>query len=147
MTTEDNKVRVGSIVLRPWGFYKLLAQEQDYSVKILSINPGECTSLQRHSKRHEFITLLDGVMRMTHGTSTFEKGRANRTSSYRVLAGEWHRFAAPEDQDGPTVILEVAYGELDPDDFERKDDKYARERARGPGFVDKLMNNWDWRKH
>lgn len=145
MTTEDNKVRVGSIVHRPWGRYRLVLHEKDYSVKVLFINPGEETSLQRHSKRHELVTLLDGTVEITHKDTTFTKDRSARASSYRVLAGEWHKFCAPEDQQGPTILLEVAYGELDPDDFERKADKYARERTRGPGFVDRLMNNADWR--
>lgn len=146
MTTEDNKVRVGSIVPRPWGYYKLVAQEKDYSVKLLYINPGEETSLQRHSKRHEMITLLDGSVEITHRTTLFRKDRSHRTAfSYRVMAGEWHKFAAPTDQTSPTVILEVAYGELDPDDFERADDKYNRERKKGPGFVDGIITNYDWR--
>lgn len=146
MTTEDSKVRAGSIVDRPWGNYKLVIHEHDYSVKLLYINPGEETSLQRHSKRHELVVLLDGTVTITHRDVTFTKGRSNRASSYRILAGEWHRFRAPADQVGPTIILEVAYGELDPDDFERKDDKYSRERTRGPGFVDNPINNSDWRK-
>lgn len=146
MTTEDGKVRVGSIVSRPWGHYKLVAHENDYSVKLLYINPGEETSLQRHSKRHEMITLLDGTVDITHNTTVFQKGRSSRTASYRIMAGEWHKLAAPVTQVGPTVILEVAYGELDPDDFERQSDKYGRERKRGPGFVDRIMNNHDWRK-
>jgi len=146
MTTEDVRVRVGSIVERPWGSYKLITHQKDYSVKILYINPGQETSLQRHSKRHELVTLLDGVMIITHEDHTFTKDRSHRASSYRVLAGQWHRFGAPQDQEGPTVILEVAYGELDPDDFERKEDKYNRIRWRGPGFEDVLMNNRDWRQ-
>jgi mannose-6-phosphate isomerase-like protein (cupin superfamily) len=146
MTTEDGKVRIGSTVVRPWGKYKLLVHEEDYSVKILYITPGETTSLQRHSKRHELVTLLDGSVIAKHKDHSFMKDRESRGSSYYVLAGDWHQFAAPEEQVGYTVLLEVAYGELDPDDFERKEDKYDRERTRGPGFKDSPMNNWDWRK-
>ena len=146
MTTEDPKVRVGSIVDRPWGRYRLVIHQNDYSVKLLFINPGEETSLQRHSKRHELVTLLDGTVTITQGETTFTKDRSSRASSYRVLAGEWHKFAASADQQGPTVLLEIAYGELDPDDFERKSDKYDRERKRGPGFVDRWINNKDWRE-
>ena len=85
-------------------------------------------------------------MIMTHHETTFEKDPSQRASSYRVLAGDWHKFAAPADQKGYTVILEVAYGELDPDDFERKEDKYNRVRQKGPGFVDRIMDNREWRK-
>lgn len=147
MTTEDKKVRIGSKVTRPWGYYRLVAQDKDYSVKMLFIEPGEETSLQRHSKRHELVTLLDGTVIIYQQDRVFSKDRSQRAASYRVLAGEWHKFGAPLDQVGYTVLLEVAYGELDPDDFERKEDKYNRERKRGPGFVDKPMNNIDWRNH
>lgn len=134
MTTEDGKVRVGTIVRRPWGWYKLVVHEENYSVKLIYINPGEETSLQRHSRRHELVTLLDGTVLIQHEDSMFSKDANHRASSQRVMAYEWHRFGAPLDQKGPTVLLEVAYGELDPDDFERKDDKYQRERKQGPGF-------------
>lgn len=144
MTTEDTKVTVGSRVDRPWGYYTLVAQDKDYSIKLLHIAPGEETSLQRHSKRHELVTLLDGIVKITHNDYSFTKGRAQRASSYRVLAREWHRFGAPADQVGYTVLLEVAYGVLDPDDFQRKEDKYGRERKIGPGF---LVNPMDERKN
>ncbi len=147
MTTEDVKVKIGDSVIRPWGHYILVAHEGDYSVKLIYINPGEMTSLQRHSKRHELVTLLDGTMNVTHHGYTFTKDRSERASSYRILAGEWHRFGAPAQQTGYTVLLEVAYGELDPDDFERKEDKYDRERKRGPGFVtNNVMKNSDWQQ-
>jgi mannose-6-phosphate isomerase-like protein (cupin superfamily) len=146
MTTEDSEVKVGSIVNRPWGYYTIVAQEKDYAVKLLYINPGEETSLQRHSRRHELITLLDGSVEITHGATTFRKDRGSRTASYRIKAGEWHRFAVPSEQKDPAVILEIAHGELDPDDFERGDDKYNRVRTRGPGFVDRIMDDYDWRK-
>jgi mannose-6-phosphate isomerase-like protein (cupin superfamily) len=135
MTTEDKKVRIGHKVVRPWGYYKLIMHKKDYSVKLLHISPGEETSLQRHSKRHELVILLDGVVNITHRERNFTKDRSQQASSYRILAGEWHRFGAPTQQKGYTVLLEVAYGELDPDDFERKADKYNRERKLGPGFV------------
>ncbi len=146
MTTDGNDIPEGSVVTRPWGQYRLVAHSKDYSVKILYIAPGEETSLQRHSKRHELVTLLDGTVKITHGDYTFSKDRSQRAASYRILAGEWHRFGAPADQEGFTILLEVAYGELDPEDFERADDKYDRERKKGPGFIDKVMDNHDWRK-
>jgi mannose-6-phosphate isomerase-like protein (cupin superfamily) len=146
MTTDSNDIVVGTIVKRPWGQYLLVNHHKDYSVKVIYIAPGEETSLQRHSKRHELITLLDGTVKITHGDWTFTKDRSQRAASYRILAGEWHRFGAPADQEGYTVLLEVAYGELDPDDFQRSEDKYGRERKMGPGFVQQIMDNHDWRK-
>lgn len=91
-------------------------------------------------------SFVNGTVTITHRDNTFTKDRSARASSYRILAGEWHKFSAPAGQDGPTVLLEVAYGELDPDDFERQSDKYDRERKRGPGFVDRWINNTDWRR-
>lgn len=134
-------------VIRPWGYYKIILQAGDYSVKLIYINPGEETSLQRHSKRHEMITLLNGTIVVTHKEHTFSKDKSQRASSYRILAGEWHRFGAPADQEGCTVLLEVAYGELDHEDFQRAgEDKYNRERKQGSGFIDRIIDNSDWRK-
>lgn len=136
MTTEDKPLPVGTVVVRPWGKYRILLHQKDYSVKLLYIKPGEETSLQRHSKRQELVTLLDGTVKITHGDYTFSKGCDHRASSYRIPAREWHRFGVPATQQGDTILLEVAYGELDPNDFERKKDKYNRERKRGPGFIE-----------
>lgn len=133
MTTEDTQIRIGSKVQRPWGSYKLLVHRKDYSIKLLRISPGEETSLQRHSKRQELVILLEGSVTITHKGTTFTKDQS--TVSYRIREYEWHKFAVPSDQDTPSVILEVGYGELDPDDFERKHDKYNRERKRGPSFI------------
>jgi hypothetical protein len=83
---------------------------------------------------------------ITQDQRTFSKDHSNRAATHRVLAGEWHRFAAPNNQKSRTVLLEVAYGELDPDDFQRKADKYNRVRTQGPGYVDRLMNDSDWRE-
>jgi len=146
MTTEDKPVKIGSIVKRPWGYYSIVIHVKDYSIKLLYINPGEETSLQRHSKRHEMVMLLDGTVIVTHKEHTFSKDRSQRASSYRILAGDWHRFGAPADQEGCTVLLEVAYGELDFEDFQRKEDKYNRERTKGPGFIDRAIDNAAWRK-
>jgi mannose-6-phosphate isomerase-like protein (cupin superfamily) len=131
---------------RPWGYYILLEHDKDYSVKMLYIRAGEETSLQRHSRRHELIILLDGAVTISHGDYTFTKDRSQRAASYRIMAGEWHRFSAPPHQEGYTVLLEVAYGELDPDDFERLEDKYNRVRKIGPGFIPDPIDNHGWRK-
>ena len=146
MTTEDPKVEVGAHIVRPWGYYTLVTHQDDYSVKLLYINPGEETSLQRHSKRHELVILLDGTVSISDGERIFSKDRSNRSSAYRVNAGQWHKFSVPLDQDDPTVLLEIAYGELDPDDFERQFDKYDRERKIGPGFVHRVIDDYNWRK-
>ena len=135
MTTEDGRVRIGAHIIRPWGYYVLLVDDKDYSVKVLYIKPGEETSLQRHSKRSELITLLDGEVKITQADYVFTKDNSSRVCSYRIPLKMWHRFSAPAEQTGYTVLLEIAYGELDPDDFERKEDKYGRERKVGPGFV------------
>lgn len=132
--------------LRPWGVIDVDKIVKDYSVKTLRIAPGHQTSLQRHSQRHEMIILLDGEVEITHHNHTFTKGRASRASSYRFLAGDWHRLSCPRGQTGWATVLEVGYGKLIYDDFERKEDKYDRERKRGPGFKDKLINNIDWRQ-
>jgi len=139
MTTEDNELRAGTIVPRPWGYYKVIVHEEGYSVKMLHINPGESTSFQRHSKRHELITILEGRVNITIDNHTFCKEPSKQISSYRIPIKTWHRFGVPEDHNEPSVILEIAYGELDPEDFQRSEDKYDRERSQGTGFIEDLF--------
>ncbi len=132
--------------LRPWGIIDVIESTSDYHVRILKIAPGQCTSIQRHSRRNEMVILLDGEIEINHNDYKFTRNNDNRASGYRFPARDWHGLSCFSQETWATV-LEVAYGELIHDDFEIKEDKYDRERKRGPGFiVEGVMNDTDWRK-
>ena len=127
-------------ISRPWGYYTVVEEQENYSVKILHINPGEETSYQRHSQRSEIVTLLQGTVEVTHNGRTFFKDdKTSKGVSLRLQPYDWHRFKVPFDQDKPTVLVEVTYGKLDPEDFQREidSDKYDRLRDVGDSFINK----------
>ena len=122
---------------RPWGYYTVVEEQENYSVKILHIKPGEETSYQRHSLRFEIVTLLEGTVEITHNERVFFKDeQTGRGVSLRIKPYDWHKFKVPHDQDKPSVLVEITYGQLDPEDFERdlQTDKYNRKRRVGSIF-------------
>lgn len=45
---------------RPWGRYEVLADEVNYKLKRIEVNPGQRLSYQYHYKRQEFWTVVAG---------------------------------------------------------------------------------------
>jgi mannose-6-phosphate isomerase len=45
---------------RPWGFYRILADEPDHKVKRIVVLPGRRLSLQRHWRRSEHWHVVSG---------------------------------------------------------------------------------------
>jgi mannose-6-phosphate isomerase len=105
-------------VIKPWGHYKQLTQNETTTVKIISLHAGKRTSLQRHQKRSEKWYIIEG------------KAIATMNSNQTLLSGEEifipkqqvHRLLAVTD----LVLLEISYGEFDEADIERLDGDYSR---------------------
>ena len=45
---------------RPWGYFRVLADEADHKVKRIVVYPGQRLSLQRHRKRAEHWFFVEG---------------------------------------------------------------------------------------
>jgi len=45
---------------KPWGYFKVIFENEACKVKIISVNPGQKISLQSHSKRSEHWTIVKG---------------------------------------------------------------------------------------
>jgi len=45
------------VYTRPWGTYETLAVGDGYQIKIITVNPKACLSLQKHFKRFETWTI------------------------------------------------------------------------------------------
>lgn len=52
--------KVGDVVHRKWGFYKILAIGYGYLVKELNVNPNKTISYQSHTYRAECWNIIDG---------------------------------------------------------------------------------------
>ena len=52
---------------RPWGFYRVLEDTPGHKVKRIDIHPGKRLSLQRHRRRSEHWTVVEGEALVTVG--------------------------------------------------------------------------------
>lgn len=113
-------------IKRPWGATEVFAENEFCSIKLHTISPGECLSLQTHFCRDEFFVALDENICLQIGDKylVLEKG------DYRLIPrGIKHRFYGHKDR---VRVLEVAFGFYDQKgDIEREEDKYERDRTDG----------------
>ena len=106
---------------RPWGNFVEFTHNKPSTVKIITVNPHQALSLQKHEKRDEFWHVLsdgDGVIEIDSNRSTPKIG-----SEYFVPRGVTHRLEAGAT---PLVVLEISFGEFDESDIVRLEDLYGR---------------------
>ena len=108
--------------LRPWGYYTVLADEEDHKVKRIVVYPGQRLSLQKHQQRAEHWFVLSG-----EGIVTLDGERLNKKSgeSVEIPRGSVHRIENQGTAD--LSFIEVQTGEyFGEDDIERMEDDYGR---------------------
>jgi mannose-6-phosphate isomerase len=108
---------------RPWGFYRVLADEPDHKVKRIVVYAGKRLSLQRHQHRKEHWYLLSGEALVTRGD---EKIQLRGGQAVDIPQGALHRI---ENQgQNPVVFIEVQSGTyFGEDDIERIEDDFGRD--------------------
>ena len=107
---------------RPWGYYRVLADEPDHKVKRIEVYPGKRLSLQRHQRRAEHWYVMRGTAEVTLDGDilTIEAGKA-----VDIPRGAVHRVMNPGTED--MVFIEVQTGEyFGEDDIERLEDDFGR---------------------
>ena len=110
---------------RPWGYYRVLADEPDHKVKRIVVYPGQRLSLQRHRHRSEHWHIIQGKasVRLNEDEFSLQAG-----SSADIPQGAWHRMTNPGDDN--TVFIEIQRGDyFGEDDIERSEDDYGRVNA------------------
>jgi len=110
---------------RQWGYWRVLDDKQatkGYKVKELVIYPGKSLSDQRHFKRSEQWTILEGICKM----ETEYDNRKDivhldpESRPYDIGVRVWHKASNPGTEN--THILEVQRGEeCVEEDIERRD--------------------------
>ena len=108
-------------VTRPWGSFKQFANNEDCTVSLMTVLPGQRLSLQSHTGRAElWIVLDDGAIVQVGDTIT----ECKAGDEIWIPANERHRLSCQGKQ--PVRVLEVAFGNWQQDDIRRYDDDYKR---------------------
>lgn len=107
---------------RPWGFYRVLEDSPGHKVKLIQVHPGKRLSLQRHRRRSEHWTVVEGKGLLTRGG---EFRSVVPGSSVDIDRGMIHRIENMGTV--PLVFIEVQRGDyLGEDDIERLEDDFGR---------------------
>ena len=108
---------------KPWGEFTQYTHNEQSTVKILTVNPGEKLSLQSHNKREELWVALDDnvIVEINGNTLTLKK-----EEQAFIPLGAKHRLSSNIDSANPVRVLEISYGEFDEDDIIRYEDNYGR---------------------
>lgn len=113
---------VGKIYERPWGTYQTLAFSDTYQVKVITVNPGGCLSLQKHFKRAEHWVIVKGKPTITRGA---EVSDYEPNEHVFIPIEAIHRMENRTKY--PVEIIEVQVGSyLGEDDIIRLEDIYDR---------------------
>jgi mannose-1-phosphate guanylyltransferase/mannose-6-phosphate isomerase len=121
MTVTDQQTPAVISSDRPWGHFEQFATNQPVTVKIITVEPGQRLSLQRHKLRSELWTIIDGPVDVeVSGVPS----RLNSGEHAWIPLLAMHRMG--NSSAGTVRVLEVAFGYFDEDDIERFDDDYER---------------------
>jgi mannose-6-phosphate isomerase-like protein (cupin superfamily) len=107
-------------IKRPWGQFDQFTQNENTTVKIISINSLESLSLQSHTKRSEFWRIIGGNGVVEIGEI---KNNAIIGDEYDIPINVKHRATAGLDG---LIFLEIDEGDFDENDEVKYEDKYGR---------------------
>ncbi len=110
-----------NFIFRPWGTFKQYANNEDCTVSLMTVLPGQQLSLQSHTGRAELWIVIDNGSVIQVG-DTIQEYKAG--DEIWIPAGERHRLSCRGDQ--PLRVLEVAFGNWQQEDIKRYDDDYGR---------------------
>ena len=107
-------------VERPWGAFEQYASNQEVTVSLMTVQPGQRLSLQAHTGRAElWIALDDGAEVQIGDQQLYPKAG----DELWIPANTQHRLAA---SDRPVRVLEIAFGNWQQADIIRFADDYTR---------------------
>ncbi len=108
------------ITERPWGSFCQFTQNENTTVKIISVKPNSILSLQYHQNREEFWYIISGHPIITIGENKID---AKIGDEFFINKMQKHQIEAKEE---PVQFLEISYGDFDEGDIVRLEDKYGR---------------------
>jgi len=108
-------------VERPWGSFKQFAKNEDSTVSLMTVLPGQRLSLQSHNERAELWIILDDDAIVQVGN---EIKNYNAGDEIWIRVNEKHRLSCNAQR--PVRVLEVAFGDWQQEDITRYEDDYIR---------------------
>jgi mannose-6-phosphate isomerase len=106
---------------RPWGQFEQFVSNTVTTVKIITVQPSQRLSLQRHQLRDELWRILDGPVDIT---LNHREWRAEAGDTIWIPRTSVHRMGNTSDRE--VRVLEMAFGTFDELDIERLADDYQR---------------------
>lgn len=109
---------------RPWGRFYQYAFNEDCTVSLMIVHPGQRLSLQSHTARGELWIILDdgALVQLNDRVAQHSAG-----DEIWIPANSKHRLSCSGDS--PVRVLEIAFGNWQQADITRYDDDYARPTA------------------
>ncbi len=109
------------IVDKPWGKVVTYALNQPSSVRVITVEADQETSIHYHQMRDEMWVVLDSGLTVQIGNRVVE---AKPGDEFMVAAETTHRITNRGQARGR--VLEIAYGYTDESDTQRLEDDYGR---------------------
>jgi len=110
------------VVNRPWGQYKVIENNNNFKIKLITVNPKQSLSLQLHNHRSEHWVVVEGVATIKKDDNISEL-KVNESTF--IKAKQKHSLANQTDK--TLKIIEVATGSIiDESDIVRFTDMYGR---------------------
>lgn len=109
------------IVDKPWGKVVTYALNQPSSVRVITVEAGQETSVHYHQMRDEMWVVLDAGLTLQIGNKVVD---AEPGEEFIVSAETTHRITNTGEKRGR--VLEIAYGYTTEDDTLRLEDDYGR---------------------
>jgi mannose-6-phosphate isomerase len=107
---------------RPWGSFRVLADELRYKVKIITVQPGKRLSLQLHRRRQEHWYFIQGQGVVTRGGEEIPVAAGVAVDIPREAA---HRVGCQGEI--PLMFVETQTGDyFGEDDIVRLEDDFGR---------------------
>lgn len=110
-----------AFVERPWGSFKQYAFNEDCTVSLMTVKPGQRLSLQSHTGRAELWIVLDDNALVQVGESIAEYKAGDEIW---IPPNEKHRLTCAGET--PVRVLEVAFGNWQQEDITRYEDDFKR---------------------
>lgn len=110
-----------AFVERPWGDFKQFAFNEECTVSLMTVLPGQRLSLQSHTGRAELWIVLDQGALVQVGDDIREYSPGDEIW---IPANQRHRLTCAGTE--PVRVLEVAFGNWQQADITRYEDDFKR---------------------